>query len=114
MPQQVRPPTRQCDNEGIGVDEVMTLVAGGPWTWYFQLENGVVAQLQMGRVVPGEPGWRLSYPGLVPHGAYFHSEVGLCIAYITGPKTWAMRYEAPGLANADMLGKNPWIDFDAN
>lgn len=100
-------------DEMLGVDEVMTLVAGGPWTWYFQLEDDLVVELQMDTVVPGEPGWRLSYPGLTPHGAYFHSEDGLCVAYVTGPKTWTMRYEAPGLTGADMLGKNPWIDFDA-
>lgn len=97
----------------LGVDEVMTLVVGGPWTWYFQLKNQLVVELQMERVAPGEPGWRLSYSGLTPHGAYFHAQDGLCIAYITGPQTWTMRYEAPVLTGADLLGKNPWIDFDA-
>jgi hypothetical protein len=98
----------------LGVDEVMTLAVGGPWTWYFQLKNQLVVELQMERVAPGEPAWRLSYPGLVPHGAYFHAQDGLCIAYITGPQTWTMRYEAPVLTGADMLGKNPWINFNAN
>ena len=97
----------------LGVDEVMTLPVGGPWTWYFQLKNQLVVELQMDRIAPGEPGWRLSYPGLTPHGAYFHSKEGLCIAYITGPQMWTMRYEAPTLTGADMLGKNPWINFDA-
>lgn len=98
---------------GIGVDEVMTLVAGGPWTWYFLLKDNVVVELQMSRVEPAGRGWRLSYPGLTPHGGHFHAEEGVCIAYITGPKVWTMRYEAPGLAGAQMLGKNPWIDFNA-
>ncbi|MDJ0947729.1 MAG: hypothetical protein QNJ94_02315 [Alphaproteobacteria bacterium] len=97
----------------VGVDEVMTLPAGGPWTWYFQVEDNVAVELQMARVEPGEQAWRLSYPGLTPHGAYFHSEVGLCIAYITGPETWTMRYQAPIASGADMLGENPFIDFDA-
>lgn len=94
-----------------GVDEVMTLPSGGPWTWYFQLTDGVVVELQMAKVVPGEKAWRLSYPGLTPHGAYFHAEQGLCIAYITGPAVWTMRYEAPAIANVAMLGENPFIDF---
>lgn len=97
----------------IGVDEVMTLPSGGPWTWYFQLKDQVAVKLEMGKVEPGSRAWRLIYPGLTPHGAYFHAEVGLCIAYITGPQTWKMRYEAPGLAQADLLGKNPWVNFDS-
>ncbi|MGL4634779.1 MAG: hypothetical protein ACRCWF_02255 [Beijerinckiaceae bacterium] len=98
----------------LGVDEVMTLPVGGPWSWYFQLKNQVVVELQMDRVSPGGLGWRLSYPGLTPHGAYFHSQDGLCIAYITGPEKWTMRYEAPTLTTgADMLGKNPLINFDS-
>ena len=100
-------------DDGVGVDEVMTLVAGGPWTWYFLLKDNVVVELQMSRVEPAGRGWRLSYPGLTPHGGHFHAEDGLCIAYITGPEVWTMRYEASGLAGAQMLGKNPWIDFNA-
>ena len=97
----------------VGVDEVMTLPSGGPWTWYFQLKDQVAVKLEMGKVEPGARAWRLIYPGLTPHGAYFHADNGLCIAYITGPKTWQMRYEAPGLAQADLLGKNPWVNFDS-
>jgi hypothetical protein len=100
-------------DDGVGVDEVITLVAGGPWTWYFLLKDNVVVELQMSRVESGGRGWRLSYPGLTPHGRHFHAEDGLCIAYITGPTVWTMRYEAHGLAGAEMLGKNPWIDFNA-
>lgn len=100
-------------DDGIGVDEVMTLAAGGPWTWYFLLKDNVVVELKMSRVEPAGRGWRLSYPGLTPHGGHFHAEDGLCIAYITGPMVWTMRYEAPGLAGAEMLGKNPWVDFNA-
>lgn len=100
-------------NEGVGVDEVMSLVAGGPWTWYFLLEDGVVAELHMSRVDATDRGWRLSYPGLTPHGGHFHAESGLCVAYITGPEVWTMRYEAPGLLGEELLGTNPWLDFDA-
>lgn len=102
------------NDDGVGVDEVMTLVAGGPWTWYFLLSNNVVVELHMSRVEPAEAkGWQLSYPGLTPHGGYFHAEDGLCIAYITGPKVWSMRYEAQNVAGAEMLGSNPWIDFSS-
>ncbi len=97
-------------DELMGVDEVMTLAVGGAWTWYFQVGDQAV-ELHMSRVNPGDKGWRLTYPGLTPHGAYFHSTEGLCIAYITGPETWTMRYEAPGLANAELLGKNPFVNF---
>jgi hypothetical protein len=98
-------------DEGVGVDEVMSLVAGGPWTWYFLLQDGVVVELQMSRVESTGRGWRLSYPGLTPHGGHFHAESGLCVAYITGPEVWNMRYEAPGQLGEKMLGTNPWLDF---
>lgn len=99
---------------GEGVDEVMTLVSGGPWTWYFLLKNNVVAKLSLSRIPPNGPGWRLSYTGLTPHGAYMDAEDGICIAHIIGPKTWVMRYDAPKIAGAKMLGRNPWIDFSNN
>ena len=101
-------------DSGEGVDEVMTLVSGGPWTWYFLLKDNVVAKLSLSRIQPNGPGWRLSYPGLTPHGAYMDAEDGICIAYIIGPKTWVMRYDAPKIEGAKMLGKNPWIDFSNN
>ncbi len=94
-----------------GVDEVMTLAVGGAWTWYFQVGNQAV-ELHMSKVAPGEPAWRLNYPGTTPHGAYFHSTDGVVIAHITGPKTWKMRYEAPELPNNQLLGTNPFINFD--
>lgn len=100
-------------DDGVGVDEVMTLVAGGPWTWYFLLAKDVVGELQMARITPGVTGWRLSYPGLTPHGGHFQAEDGLVVAYITGPEEWQMRYRAPSVLGAAMLGKNPWIDFGA-
>ncbi len=96
---------------GDGVDEVMTLISGGPWTWLFLLKDNVVVKLTMSHVDLHGPAWRLSYPGLVPHGAFMNAEYGLCVAYITGPRTWLMRYEADQLPGAKMLGKNPWVDF---
>jgi hypothetical protein len=98
-------------DSGEGVDEVMTLVSGGPWTWYFLLKDNVVAKLSLNHIQPNGPGWRLSYPGLTPHGAYMDAKDGICIAYIIGPKIWVMRYDAPKIEGAKMLGKNPWVDF---
>ncbi|MBL4623584.1 MAG: hypothetical protein JKY42_00310 [Flavobacteriales bacterium] len=101
-------------DSGEGVDEVMTLVSGGPWTWYFLLKDNVVAKLSLSRIQSNGQGWRLSYPGLTPHGAYMNAEDGVVIAYITGPKTWVMKYDAPKIEGAKMLGKNPWVDFSNN
>lgn len=101
-------------DSGKGVDEVMTLVSGGPWTWYFLLKDNVVAKLSLSRIQPNGPGWRLSYPGLTPHGAYMDATDGICVTHIIGPKTWVMRYDAPKIEGAKMLGKNPWVDFSTN
>ena len=50
-------------------------------------------------------GWRLGYPGLLPHGAFMRrgDGAGLVVAHITGPTVWTMNY-------ADEA-ENPWIDF---
>lgn len=98
-----------ADN-GTGVDEVMTLVSGGPWTWFFVLKDNTVAKLSMSKVTRDGPGWRLSYPGLTPHGAFIDAKDGICIAYIHGPKIWQMHYEADS-DTAKLLGTNPWVDF---
>ena len=96
---------------GVGVDEVMTLVSGGPWTWFFaNVQEGEMMKLTLGYVQSSTGGIRLSYPGLNPHGAFMRSmpkanrsEGGLCIAQIHGPHEWLMQY-------AD-VGANPWCDF---
>jgi len=98
----------------VGVDEVMSLVSGGPWTWFFWLPDNSVAKLSMSRVASKGFGWRISYPGLIPHGAFMDAEEGLCVAYIYGPEVWEMRYKAPGIKGADALGSNPWVDFSTD
>lgn len=98
-------------DSGEGVDEVMSFIAGGPWTWYFALKDNVVVKLSLSRVRANGPGWRLSYPGLTPHGAFLDAANGVVIAHIYGPKTWVMRYDAPGVGAPGLLGGNPWIDF---
>jgi hypothetical protein len=98
-------------DEGVGIDEVMTIVSGGPYTWFFVLPGNVVGKLTFGHVGESGHAWRISYPGLVPHGGYFDAEYGLVVAYAHGPKHFVMRYEDPSVQGAETLGKNPWIDF---
>jgi len=99
---------------GMGIDEVMTIVSGGPWVWFFLLPDNVVGKLTLGYVGLNGSGWRISYPGLVPHGGFLDPEYGLVVAYAHGPKNFVMRYEDPSVKGAEMLGKNPWIDFSDN
>jgi len=99
-----------ADN-GMGIDEVMTLVSGGPWTWFFALPDNIVGKLTLGHVGLAGQAWRISYPGLGLHGAFLDSEYGLVVAYAHGPKNFVMRYEEPSVKNAELLGINSWIDF---
>ena len=96
---------------GVGIDEVMTIVSGGPFTWFFVLDDGVVGKLRLGEVGDGGKAWRISYPGLVPHGGYFDAPHGLVIAHAHGPENFVMRYEDPGVKHGGTLNDNPWIDF---
>ncbi len=99
-----------ADN-GMGIDEVMTVVSGGPWTWFFLLPDDVIGKLTLGHVGIHGPGWRISYPGLGPHGGFLDPEHGLVVAYAHGPKTFVMRYDEPSVRGAKLLGTNSWIDF---
>lgn len=98
-------------DDGMGIDEVMTIVSGGPWTWFFVLPDNVVGKLTLGHVESDGLGWRISYPGLGPHGGFFDAEYGLVVAFAHGPKKFVMRYEDPGVEFNEWMGKNPWIDF---
>ncbi|GAC29420.1 hypothetical protein [Brumicola pallidula] len=97
--------------DGVGIDEVMTIVSGGPWTWFFLLPDDVIGKLTLGHVGIGGQAWRISYPGLVPHGGYMDSEYGLIVAHAHGPKNFVMRYEEQSVEGAKLLGTNSWIDF---
>ncbi|MDI3325805.1 hypothetical protein QKW35_15600 [Pontibacterium granulatum] len=99
-----------ADN-GVGIDEVMTIVSGGPWTWFFALPDNVVGKLTLGHVGLERKAWRISYPGLGPHGGYLDAEYGLVVAYAHGPKNFVMRYEEPSVEGAELLKTNPWIDL---
>ncbi|WDE14070.1 hypothetical protein [Thalassomonas haliotis] len=96
---------------GVGIDEVMTIVSGGPWTWFFLLKDNVIGKLTLGHVGIAGQAWRISYPGLVPHGGYLDADYGLVVAYAHGPKNFVMRYQEPGVEGAALLGSNAWIDF---
>jgi hypothetical protein len=99
-------------DDGLGIDEVMTVVSGGPLTWFFRLPDGVVAKVSLPAVEIGAPGWRLSYPGIRPHGGFLDAEHGLVVAFAHGPEKFVMRYEAPNAEGAESLGTNPWVDFN--
>ncbi len=99
-----------ADN-GVGIDEVMTIVSGGPWTWFFALPDNVVGKLTLGHVGLEGPGWRISYPGLVPHGGFLDPKYGLVVAFAHGPEHFVMRYEEPSVEGTKLLNTNPWIDF---
>lgn len=99
-----------ADN-GAGIDEVMTIVSGGPWTWFFLLTDNVIGKLTLGYVGLDGRAWRISYPGLGPHGGFLDAEYGLVVAYAHGPKNFVMRYEEPSINGAKLLGSNSWIDL---
>ncbi len=98
---------------GVGIDEVMTIVSGGPYTWFFVLEGNVVGKLRFGVVEADGKAWRISYPGLVPHGGFFDAPDGLVVAYAHGPRHFVMRYDDPSVDGFETLGGNPWIDFSS-
>lgn len=102
-----------ADN-GAGIDELATILTGGPWTWFFLLPDGVVGKLALSKIELNNPGWRISYPGLVPHGGFLSAKSGLAVAYAHGPKNFVMRYKEPSVEGAEFLGTNSWIDFTGN
>lgn len=100
-------------DSGHGIDEVMTIVSGGPYTWFFVLEHNFVGKLRLGAIGEGGMAWRISYPGLVPHGGYFDAPHGLVVAYAHGPRHFVMRYQDSTVPGHETLGDNPWINFSA-
>ncbi|MBD2815510.1 hypothetical protein ID850_12155 [Xenorhabdus sp. Flor] len=98
-------------DSGAGIDEVMTVVSGGPLTWFFVLPDGVVVRLTVDYVGLDDLAVRLSYPGLSIHGGFMNAEQGLLVAYAHGPELFVMRYVDPSVSHSELLGTNPWIDF---
>ncbi|AEG71833.1 hypothetical protein [Ralstonia solanacearum] len=101
-------------DNGMGIDEVMTVVSGGPFTWVFVMPDGVLARLTVDRVSLGDPAIRLSYPGLGMHAGYMDPKQGVIVAFAHGPKNFVMRYEEPSVPHAELLGTNAWVDFSGD
>lgn len=95
---------------GQGIDEVMTVVSGGPFTWMFVLPDGVVVRLTVGPASE-ETAIRLSYPGMGIHAGYMDPKQGLIVAYAHGPEEFLVRYDEPTAPHAELLNTNPWVDF---
>lgn len=97
-------------DDGTDVDEVMTVVAGGPFRWGFTMKDGSIARFQVDEVSLDDQAVRVSYHGLGMHAGIMDAKQGLIVAYAHGPKEFTMRYEA-NVPHAELLGTNPWIDF---
>lgn len=98
-------------DNGAGIDEVMTVVSGGPFTWMFVLPDGVLARLTVEAISQNGPAVRLSYPGMGMHAGYMDPKQGLIVAYAHGPENFTIRFDEPSVANAQLLNTNPWVDF---
>jgi hypothetical protein len=99
---------------GTGIDEVMTVVSGGPFTWMFVLPDGVLARLTVDTIEPDGPAVRLSYPGLGMHAGYMDPQQGLIVAFAHGPASFVIRFEEPSVPYAELLNTNAWVDFSGD
>lgn len=99
-----------ADN-GSGIDEVMTVVSGGPFTWMFVLPDGVLARLTVHRIAENGPALRLSYPGMGTHAGYMDPKDGLIVAFAHGPERFTIRFDEPTAPHANQLNTNAWVDF---
>lgn len=100
-------------DDGTDVDEVMTVVSGGPFRWGFTLKDGSIARFQVEKLNLGDKAVRVSYHGLGMHAGIMDSKQGLIVAYGHGPKEFTMRYKAD-VPHANLLGTNPWVDFSGD
>lgn len=98
-------------DSGAGIDEVMTVVSGGPFTWVFVLPDGVLARLTVFEIAQDGPALRLSYPGLGMHAGVMTPSQGLIVAFAHGPENFVIRFEEPSVPHAELLNTNPWLDF---
>lgn len=98
-------------DNGAGIDEVMTVVSGGPFTWMFVLPDGVLARLTVLEISDKGPAVRLSYPGLRMHAGYMDPKQGLIVAFAHGPENFVIRFDEPTIPHGHLLNTNPWVDF---
>lgn len=95
--------------DGTDIDEVMTVVSGGPFRWGFTLQDGSIARFQIDKVGLEDKAVRISYHGLGMHAGLMDAKQGLLVAFAHGPKEFTMRYQAD-VPHAKLLGTNPWAD----
>lgn len=100
--------------DGVGIDEVMTIVSGGPWVWFFELPGDVIGKLTLGYVGLENEAWRISYPGIKPHGGFLDPEFGLVVAYAHGPEEFIMYFDEDNIAGSKLNGTNAWVDFSGS
>lgn len=100
--------------DGTGIDEVMTIVSGGPWVWFFELPDDVIGKLTLGHVGPEGEAWRISYPGIRPHGGFLDPEYGLVVAYAHGPEQFEIHFDADNIAGSRLNGTNAWIGMSGD
>ncbi|KFA85099.1 MULTISPECIES: hypothetical protein [Enterobacter] len=100
-------------DDGTDVDEVMTVVNGGPFRWSFPLKDGSTVRFQVEKVGLNDKAVRVSYHGLGMHAGMMDPKQGLIVAFIHGPKEFTMRYKAD-VPHQELLGTNPWVDFSGN
>ncbi|WP_421535908.1 hypothetical protein [Priestia sp. D3YE.R1] len=101
-------------DDGTGIDEVMTVVSGGPFTWMFTLPDGVVSRLTVDTVGLDDQAVRLSYPGLGMHAGYMSPKKGLIVAFAHGPESFEVRFEGSHVEHSELLNTNPWVDFSGS
>lgn len=99
--------------DGTGIDEVMTVMSGGPFTWMFVLPDGVLTRLTIDKL-DTDYAVRLSYPGLGMHAGYLDPEQGLIVAFAHGPERFTVRFEEPTVPHAELLNTNAWVDFSGD
>ncbi|ONN71268.1 hypothetical protein BVL52_11980 [Pseudomonas oryzihabitans] len=97
-------------DDGTDIDEVMTVVSGGPFRWAFTLKDGSIVRFQVERLKLGDKAVRVSYHGLGMHAGLMDPKQGAIVAYGHGAKEFTMRYKAD-VPHAELLGTNPWVDF---
>ena len=98
-------------DNGVGIDEVMTVVSGGAFTWVFVLPDGVLARLTVHRIAENGPALRLSYPGMGTHAGYMDPTDGIIVAYAHGPEEFTIRFDEPTAPHANLLDTNAWVDL---
>ncbi|WP_288821214.1 hypothetical protein [uncultured Leclercia sp.] len=100
-------------DEGDDIDEVMTVVNGGPFRWGFTLKDGTVARFEVDYVGLNDKAVRVSYHGKGMHAGIMDAKEGMIVAFAHGPESFTMRYDAPkkDIPHEELLGTNPWIDF---